>query len=81
MELSAEIIASHFSVTRSAISQHLRVLTAAGLVTVRKERTRRMYSARSEGLAELRSFLEMFWDTRLQALARETEAEERRIQQ
>ena len=81
MELSAGTIASHFSVTRPAISQHLRVLTAAGLVTVRKERTRRMYSARPEGLAEIRSFLQIFWGTRLQAFAREAEAKERRIQQ
>lgn len=66
-ELSAGSIASHFSVTRPAISQHLRVLTAAGLVTVRKDGTRRMYSARPEGLTELRRFLEMFWDCKPRA--------------
>jgi DNA-binding transcriptional ArsR family regulator len=79
--LSAETIASLFSVTRSAISQYRRILIAAGLVTDRKERIRRMYNARPEGLAELKSFLEMFWDARLLALAREAEAEERRVQQ
>ena len=61
VELPAGGIAAHFDVTRPAISQHLKVLTIAGLVTVRKEGTRRMYRARPEGLAELKSFLEEFW--------------------
>lgn len=60
-ELSAGEIASHFEVTRPAISQHLTVLKGAGLVTERREGTRRLYLARPEGLAELRSFLDEFW--------------------
>lgn len=79
-ELSSGEIAAHFEdVTRPAISQHLKVLTEAGLVTLRKEGTRRLYQARPEGLAEVRSFLEGFWDDQLQLLKRAAEAEERRI--
>ncbi|HZO95847.1 MAG TPA: metalloregulator ArsR/SmtB family transcription factor [Gaiellaceae bacterium] len=77
-ELSAGEIASHFTVTRPAVSQHLTVLKEAGLVHERRNGTRRLYSLRPEGLAGLRSFLEGFWDERLQALRREAEAEERR---
>jgi DNA-binding transcriptional ArsR family regulator len=80
-ELSSGEIAAHFDVTRPAVSQHLQVLAAAGLVTVRREGTRRMYQARPEGLAELRQFLEEFWDDRLRHLKRAAEAEERRSEQ
>jgi DNA-binding transcriptional ArsR family regulator len=80
-ELSSGEIAAHFDVTRPAVSQHLQVLAAAGLVTVRREGTRRLYQARPEGLAELRQFLEEFWDDRLQHLKRAAEAEERRSEQ
>ncbi len=81
-ELSSGEIASHFDdVTRPAISQHLKVLTEAGLVTLRKEGTRRLYQARPEGLAEVRSFLEGFWDDQLQLLKRAAEAEERRTKE
>src|SRR5260221_14496069 len=73
-------IAEHFDVTRPAISQHLQVLTAAGLVSVRKDGTRRLYQARPEGVADLRTFLESFWDDRLLRLKRAAEAEERRLQ-
>lgn len=71
-------IAGHFDVTRSAISQHLTVLKGAGLVTERREGTRRLYRARPEGLAELRSFVEAFWDQRLDGLKRSAEAEQKR---
>ena len=79
-ELAAGEIATHFDVTRPAISQHLQVLTAAGLVRVRKEGTRRLYQARPEGLADLRAFLETFWDDRLLRLKQAAEAEEWRLQ-
>jgi DNA-binding transcriptional ArsR family regulator len=79
-ELAAGEIATHFDVTRPAISQHLQVLTAAGLVSVRKHGTRRLYQARPEGLADLRAFLESFWDERLLRLKQAAEAEERRLQ-
>ena len=77
-EMTSGTIASHFDVTGPAISQHLRVLHRAGLVTERRVGTRRIYRARPEGLAPLRAFLEEFWDERLETLKAEAEAEERR---
>jgi DNA-binding transcriptional ArsR family regulator len=77
-ELSSGEIAAHFEVTRPAISQHLQVLAAAGLVSVRRDGTRRLYRVRPEGLGELRRFLEEFWDDRLERLKQAAEAEERR---
>jgi DNA-binding transcriptional ArsR family regulator len=76
-ELSAGEIAAHFDVTRPAVSQHLNVLKEAGLVSERRNGTRRLYRARPEGLAELKAFLEEFWDERLSALKREAEKEEK----
>jgi DNA-binding transcriptional ArsR family regulator len=78
-ELAAGDIAAHFDVTRPAISQHLQVLTAAGLVSVRKDGTRRLYQARPDGLTDLRAFLESFWDDQLLRLKQAAEAEEQRI--
>src|SRR5438093_12485791 len=78
-ELSSGEIAAHFDVTRPAISQHLQVLVAAGLVSMRRQATRRLYRARPEGLAELRSFLDDFWADRLQLLKEAAEAEQRRL--
>ena len=75
-ELSAGEIAAHFDVTRPAVSQHLNVLKEAGLVSERRNGTRRLYRARPEALAELKSFLEGFWDERLEALKQEAEKEE-----
>ncbi len=77
-ELPAGEIASHFQVTRPAISQHLRVLKTAGLVTERRVGTKRLYRARIEGLEELRDFLNDFWEGRLQLLAKAAEKKERR---
>jgi DNA-binding transcriptional ArsR family regulator len=76
-ELSAGEIASHFDVSRPAVSQHLNVLKEAGLVSERRNGTKRLYRAQPEGLAELRAFLEQFWGDRLEALKREAEREER----
>jgi DNA-binding transcriptional ArsR family regulator len=76
-ELPAGAIAAHFEVTRPAISQHLRVLRDAGLVTERREGTRRLYRARPQGLAELRELLDGFWGGRLELLRQAAEAEER----
>jgi DNA-binding transcriptional ArsR family regulator len=77
-ELSAGEIAAHFDVTRPAVSQQLRVLKDAELLVERREGTRRLYRARPEGLAELRAFVEDFWDDGLKRLKREAEAEQRR---
>src|SRR5207244_8700747 len=77
-ELTVGEVASHFTVTRPAISQHLGVLKAARLVVDRREGTRRLYRARPEGLMELRAFLEEFWDDRLALLKQAAEREERK---
>jgi DNA-binding transcriptional ArsR family regulator len=76
-ELPAGAIASHFEVTRPAISQHLRVLVDAGLLTERRQGTRRLYRARPEGLEELREYLDGFWGGRLWLLKQAAEKEER----
>ncbi|MGI9601060.1 MAG: ArsR/SmtB family transcription factor [Acidimicrobiales bacterium] len=68
-------IAAHFEVSRPAISQHLRVLHDADLVTIRQEGTRRYYRTRPEGLADLRLWLDEFWSTRLDDLKRVVETD------
>jgi DNA-binding transcriptional ArsR family regulator len=77
-ELSSGEIASQFDVTGPAISQHLGVLKDAGLVTERREGTRRLYRARPEGLHDLRTFLEDFWDDGLDRLRAVAELDQRR---
>ncbi len=77
-ELAAGEIARHFDVTRPAISQHLRVLKEAGLVSERRNGTRRLYRARPEGIAELRAYLESYWDENLLLLKQAAEQEEQR---
>jgi DNA-binding transcriptional ArsR family regulator len=77
-ELSAGEIAAHFEVTRPAVSQHLNVLKEAGLVNERRNGTRRLYRARPEALVPVRSFIEGFWDERLERLKSEAEREERK---
>ncbi len=76
-ELSAGEIASHFEVTRPAVSQHLSVLKEAGLVSERRDGTRRLYRARPERLEDLKTFLDEFWGDRLAALKHEVEREEK----
>jgi DNA-binding transcriptional ArsR family regulator len=76
-EMTAGTIASHFDVTRPAISQHLTVLRDAGLVVERRDGTRRWYRARPEGAQELRAWLESFWDEGLARLAAAAEQETR----
>jgi DNA-binding transcriptional ArsR family regulator len=76
-ELTAGEIASRFEVSWPAISQHLAVLKEAGLVSERRNGTRRYYRTRAEGLEGVKAFLDEFWDDRLQALKREAEREER----
>lgn len=67
-------IASAFSVSRPAISQHLAVLFEAGLVTVEHRGTRRMYRARPEGMAEIHQYIESFWTEHLAELKDQAES-------
>ena len=76
--MTAGEIASHFEVTRPAISQHLTVLKEAGLVSERRDGTKRIYRFRPEGVEELRTFIEDMWTERLATLKDEAEREERR---
>lgn len=72
-ELSAGEIAQRFTVSQPAISQHLRALQKAGLVRVRQEAQRRIYSLDPRGLAEIDGWLSRyraFWTTHLDALER-----------
>ena len=66
-------IAGELPVSRPAVSQHLRVLKAAGLVTDRAEGTRRLYRIDPSGLAVLRRELESTWDDVLAAFAAEAD--------
>src|SRR6186997_100315 len=75
-ERSAGEIAAEFSITRPAVSQHLTVLKSAGLVAERREGTRRLYSVRREGFADLLAFLDKFWGDGLERLKIAAEHEE-----
>jgi DNA-binding transcriptional ArsR family regulator len=74
-ERAAGDIASHFDVSRPAISQHLAVLREARLVDERRAGNHRLYRARLQGLAELRAYLEEFWDDHLDRLKAAVEGE------
>jgi DNA-binding transcriptional ArsR family regulator len=76
-EKAATEIATHFpTVTRSAISQHLAVLRRSGLVSERREGTRRLYSVNHREVARLRAFLDSFWTNSLEKLRDLAEASE-----
>jgi DNA-binding transcriptional ArsR family regulator len=76
-ELPAGEIARRFpSMSRPAVSQHLRVLTDAGLVSVRPDGNRRLYRWRREGLRDAASFVEEMWSDRLARLKTAAEREE-----
>lgn len=64
-ESSAGDLASAFpAISRPAVSQHLKVLHDAGLVTVRSDGNRRLYRARAEALAPVSGFIEEMWTSR-----------------
>ncbi len=72
-ERSAGELARRFTLTQPAVSQHLRTLRDAGLVRVRRDAQRRMYSIDGRGLAQIDEWLSRyrtFWNTRLDALER-----------
>jgi DNA-binding transcriptional ArsR family regulator len=62
-------IAEGLPVSRPAVSQHLRVLKEAGLITERRNGTRRLYSANPQALGELRAAIEAMWQEALGAMA------------
>lgn len=70
-------IADELPVSRPAVSQHLRVLKEAGLVTERRNGTRRIYRVDPDGLAGLRAYFDEFWNEALAAFAAAAETERR----
>ncbi|MEX0306771.1 MAG: ArsR/SmtB family transcription factor [Ruegeria sp.] len=64
-------LADALPVSRPAVSQHLKVLSDAGLVECRAEGTRRIYAARPSGLGEMRAWLERYWSDVLESFAAE----------
>ena len=74
-ELPASDIAEHFGdVTRPAISQHLGVLKAAGLLSERRDGARRLYRAEREEMVKVQKFLEEYWTSGLERLRDVAEA-------
>jgi DNA-binding transcriptional ArsR family regulator len=59
------VVAGRMPVSRPAVSQHLKVLKDAVLVTVDRAGTRRIYRVDPNGVAELREYLDRFWNTAL----------------
>jgi DNA-binding transcriptional ArsR family regulator len=66
-------IAAELPVSRPAVSQHLKALKAAGLVRDEALGTRRVYAIEPRGVAELRAWLDRFWDDALAAFAADAE--------
>jgi len=76
-EVPAGELAEQFDVSRPAVSRHLRVLREAGLVQERRDGRLRLYRASPEPLAELRDWLDRYWDDRLRALKQLAEDDSR----
>jgi DNA-binding transcriptional ArsR family regulator len=70
-------LAGDLPVSRPAVSQHLRVLKDAGLVTERREGTRRLYRLDPDGLGELRDYFDDFWTEALAGFKAAAEHERR----
>ncbi len=66
-------IAHGMPVSRPAVSQHLKVLKEAGLVTDRPDGARRVYQIDPKGLGQIRAWLDQFWDSALDAFKAEVD--------
>jgi DNA-binding transcriptional ArsR family regulator len=80
-ELAAGQIAAYFAITQQAVSQHLRVLAQAGLLSERRAGTRRLYSFRPEALEPVRSILADLWPDALLRLKQVVEQGRRQQQE
>lgn len=69
-------LAAQLPVSRPAVSQHLRTLKEAGLVSDRAEGTRRIYQIDPQGLGAMRAWLDRFWAEALDAFKAEAEKDE-----
>jgi DNA-binding transcriptional ArsR family regulator len=70
-------LAKELPVSRPAVSQHLRVLKSAGLVSEQPDGTRRVYRVEPDGVVALRAYFDEFWDKALASFRVEAEAQER----
>jgi DNA-binding transcriptional ArsR family regulator len=77
-ERSASEIASEFSMSHPAVSQHLKVLLDSNLVSLRRSGTRRYYRVNQQAIARLQAELASFWDGGLSRLKQAAERTERR---
>ncbi|MEM7093077.1 MAG: metalloregulator ArsR/SmtB family transcription factor [Actinomycetota bacterium] len=68
-ERSVRDLTDQLPVSQSAVSQHLKVLTGAGLTTARPDGRRRLYRVDHTGLGHLRAWVDRFWDEALTAFA------------
>jgi DNA-binding transcriptional ArsR family regulator len=66
-------LAGEFPVSRPAVSQHLRVLKDAGLVTDRRDGNRRLYAVNPHGVEAMRAYFDTFWSDALAAFQRAAE--------
>ncbi len=76
-ERAAGEVAAQFEISRPAVSKHLRILREAGLLVERRSGTQRLYRARQQSLADVRRFVESFWDDGLAAVKHAAEADAR----
>lgn len=76
-ELPAGAIAEQFDITPQAVSQHLRVLKEAGLLSERRDGPRRLYALRPEAIESVRGFLDELWPSSLDRLKTAVEGERR----
>ena len=70
------VLAKGLSISRPAVSQHLKVLHEAGLVAVTKSGTRRVYHIDPKGLEAMRAWLDQFWGEALEAFKAEVERQD-----
>jgi DNA-binding transcriptional ArsR family regulator len=71
-------VAKRLPVTRPAVSQHLKVLMDAGLVTVHREGTRNLYQIDPKGVLAMRDYLDGMWDAALHAFKHAAENERKK---
>jgi DNA-binding transcriptional ArsR family regulator len=76
-EMTAGAIARHFELTRPAVSQHIGILRAAGLLDERRTGAQRLYATNGENFGELVEYVEIFWRSRLRRLKQAAETIER----
>ena len=69
-------VVSAVGLDQPVVSQHLKVLRTAGLVTVRSDGNRRLYAVDFARFAEIRTFLDHFWNTKLDVLKRVAEGKD-----